>query len=254
MNEIYKEDKGNNKKGVLVFLHYFGGSAESWKWVAEKLSNDYHCVTLNLPGFGGAPPLKQPSIQGFAQHVQEELNSLGIKNFILIGHSMGGKIAMQIAANDLKGTVQQLILIAPSPPGTEPITAVERKRILNHSNLKEAEKTIDNITIQPLTGEQYKLAVETNLMSDDFTWKWWLLQGVNYSIAEKIIPLELPITVLASEDDPVMTFDIIKQRVMQVLEQARLITIRKIGHLSPMEAPDWIAEKIRIIVHSKNVK
>ena len=82
---------------------------------------------------------------------------------------MGGKIAMQIAANDLKGTVQQLILVAPSPPGKEPIMAVERKRILNHPNLKEAEKKIDKIRMQPLTGEQYKLAVETNLMSNNFT-------------------------------------------------------------------------------------
>ena len=77
---------------------------------------------------------------------------------------------------------------------------------------------------------------------------------MNYSIAEKIVPLELPITVLASEDDPVMTFDIIKQRVMQVLEQARLITIRQIGHLSPMEAPHWIAEQIRTIVHTEKIK
>ena len=81
-------------------------------------------------------------------------------------------------------------------------------------------------------------------------WKWWLLQG----IAEKIIPLELPITVLAFEDDPVMTFNIIRQRVMQVLKQARLITIREIGHLSPIEAPDWIAEQIRTIVHTKKIK
>lgn len=250
MFENNKDDKWRNKKVVLVFLHYFGGSGQSWKWVVENLSNDYHCVSLNLPGFGGAHALKEPSIQGFAKHVQNELNSLGIKNFILIGHSMGGKIAMQIAANARKGTVQQLILIAPSPPGTEPITAVERKRMLNHPNLEEAKKTIDNITIQPLTREQYRLAIETNLISDDSTWRWWLLQGINYSISERIIPLELPITVLASEDDPVITFDIIRQRVVEVLKQARLITIRQIGHLSPMEAPDWIARQIRIIVPS----
>ncbi len=46
----------------LVFLHYFGGSANSWQWVAEELRADCQCIALNLPGFGGTQPLEKPSI------------------------------------------------------------------------------------------------------------------------------------------------------------------------------------------------
>jgi len=254
MVENRKEKQYGNDVEVLVFLHYFGGSGKSWKWVADKLSDNYRCITLNLPGFGGSPAIDIPSIEGFAEHVQKELDSLGITTYTLIGHSMGGKIAMQIAINDEKGFVKQLILVAPSPPTTEPLSEDEKKHMFNHPNLKEAERSVERAIKQSLTEQQYKLAVETQLMVDEVAWRWWILQGMNHSIAEKAKLLELPITVLASEDDPVMTSDVINQRVMPVLKQAKLINTRNVGHLSPLEAPEWIAAQIKKIVHPEKEK
>lgn len=84
MEENFKiKEWGNDKEVALVFLHYFGGSAQSWQWVAEKLSSDYRCLTINLPGFGGAAAVEEPTIQGFAAYVQEELSSLGVKAYTL---------------------------------------------------------------------------------------------------------------------------------------------------------------------------
>lgn len=254
MAENGKEKQFGNDGEVLVFLHYFGGSGKSWQWVTNKLSDDYRCVPLTLPGFGGSAAMDNPSVQGFAYYVQNQLDSLGITTYTLIGHSMGGKIAMQIAINDSKGLVKQLILVAPSPPTTEPLSDDEKKHMLNHPNLKEAERSVDRAIKQSLTEQQYKLAVETQLMSDEVTWRWWILQGMNHSIAEKAELLEQPITVLASEDDPVMTSDVINQRVMPVLKQAKLINTRNVGHLSPLEAPEWIAAQIKKIVHPEKEK
>lgn len=254
MTEDGNEKQYANDAEVLVFLHYFGGSGQSWKWVTDILSDKYRCVALTLPGFGGSPAMDNPSIENFAEYVQKELESLEIRTYTLIGHSMGGKIAMQIAINCEKRVVKELILVAPSPPTTEPLSDDEKKHMLNHPNLKEAERSVDKAIKQLLTEEQYKLAVATQLISDEATWRWWILQGMNHSIADRAELLELPITVLASEDDPVMTIDIIKQRVMQVLKQAKLITTRQVGHLSPLEAPEWIAAQIGNIVHPEKVK
>lgn len=248
MSENNKVQQWGNEGENLVFLHYFGGSAQSWQWVAEALSKDYRCIAINLPGFGGAAAMEEPSIQGFAEYVQKELDSLGIKGYNLIGHSMGGKIAMQIAANAPKGSVQQLILVAPSPPTTEPMKQEEKDRMLKHPDRQVAEKTVKGAVKQNLQEAQHKLAVDTQLIIDEATWRWWLLEGMDHSIAERIKPLELPITVLASKDDPVMTFDVIEQRVMQVLDKAKLVTTQQVGHLSPLEAADWIAAQIRNIV------
>lgn len=240
-----------NKGEVLVFLHYFGGSAQSWQWVAEKLSDDYRCIAINLPGSGGAAAMQEPSIDGFASFVQEQLNSLGINAYTLIGHSMGGKIAMQVAASAASGTVRQLILVAPSPPTTEPMPAKEKERMLHHPDREEAEKTVNSATKQSLSKDKQSLAVETQLIIDHATWRWWLLEGMDHSIAERIKPLELPITVLASDDDPVMTQEVIQERVLQVLMGASLSTTRQVGHLIPLEAPLWLAQQIRKAVEAK---
>ena len=136
-------------------------------------------------------------------------------------------------------------VVAPSPPTTEPMPAKEKERMLHHPDRKEAEKTVASATKQTLNEDRHRLAVETQLIIDHATWRWWLLEGMEHSIADRVTPLGMPITVLASKDDPVMTSEVIKERVMQVLEQAELVTTQQIGHLSPLEAPDWIAAQIK---------
>lgn len=249
--ENIKVQQWGNEGDVLVFLHYFGGSAESWRWVAENLLKDYRCISINLPGFGGAPATRDPSIQNFADYVQEELSSLGIKTYTLIGHSMGGKIAMQVAADASEGSVEHLMLVAPSPPTTEPMPAHEKERMLNHPNPQVAEETVERAIKKSLRQDQQRLAINTQLISDQATWRWWLLEGMNHSIAETVKPLRLPITVLTSEDDPVITPDLVRQEVMQVFGHAKLLNIQNVGHLIPLEAPDWIAEQIRELKNAK---
>ena len=230
---------------VLVFIHYFGGAARSWQWVAEKLSDEYQCVALNLPGFGKTRPLDEPSIEAFATYVREETERLSLSSFTLLGHSMGGKIALQAAADDVDRRIERLILIAPSPPTVERMPAEEKERMLHHPDRGEAETTVKNATQRSLPPERQVLAVETQLEIDPATWRWWLLEGMNHSIADQVDRIHVPITVLASDDDPVITAEAIQQDVMAVLPEAEWVRTRGIGHLSPLEDPDWIAEQIR---------
>ncbi len=236
------------EKPVLVFLHYFGGAALSWQWVTEKLVPAYHCFVPDLPGFGGQPALATPSVEEMARWVQEEIRKEGIGKYVLTGHSMGGKIAVQVAADDASGAVQQLILVAPSPPTTETIPPEEKERMLKHPDRTEAEATVRNITIHHLTDAQRHLAIATQLIADNKTWRWWVNEGTTHSIADSISKIKTPITVLASEDDPAISFDTIQQEVMPLLPHARLVITKGIGHLSPMEAPGWLVENIIRIV------
>ena len=184
-----------------------------------------------------------------ARWVMEHVKKQGIEKYTLIGHSMGGKIAVQVAACDEQGAVQQLILVAPSPPSTEPIPPEEKERMLRHPDRHEAETTVKKVTIQPLTQEQHNLAVGTQLIADPATWQWWITNGTTRSIQDQTARIHIPVTILASEDDPAITFDTIRQSVLPALPAAKLIAIKQVGHLSPLEAPDWLAEQIRILNH-----
>ncbi|PZD70968.1 Dihydrolipoyllysine-residue acetyltransferase component of acetoin cleaving system [Acaryochloris thomasi RCC1774] len=233
---------------VLVFLHYFGGAASSWQWVAEKLQPDHRCVALNLPGFGGAPVLHQLSLQQYADAVQSQLQQLGVESYTLIGHSMGGKVALQMSANQATG-LQRVILIAPSPATQEPMPSEEKKRLLgNHPSRENAETTIESAAKQSLSEEQREVAIATHITVDSSVWRWWLLEGMDHSIADQMSQIQVPITVIASKDDPVIPCQTIQRDVIDLIENAQLITTENVGHLMPLEQPEFVATQIRHVV------
>ena len=251
MKKYPKNNLSKKPKPVLVFMHYFGGSGESWKKVIKKLETDYDCIAFTLPGFGQTESFKNPSIKKFAQFVLNELQVMKIKNYSLIGHSMGGKIALQMAASDKENKIQELILIAPSPPTTEPLTEHDKDQMLQHRRKGVAEKLIKNATVKKLSKRSFQVALHTQLSVADSTWKWWILKGMKNSIADKVKDLKIPITVIASKDDPVMTPKIIEKRVMANLKTAKLIQTSKCGHLIPLEKPKWLSEQIIQIIEKK---
>jgi pimeloyl-ACP methyl ester carboxylesterase len=230
---------------VLIFLHYFGGAASSWQWVANELESDYRCIALNIAEFGSTPALHQYSLQHYADAVKAQLQQLKIKSYTLIGHSMGGKIALQMAANQSPG-LQHVILIAPSPPTPEPMPPEEKERLLeNHLSRESAETTIKHATRRALSDEQYEFAIETHRATDQNTWRWWLLEGIEENIANQMQRIQVPVTVIASKDDPVIPYETIQSDVIGLIEEAQLVAIENVGHLIPLEAPKLVADHIR---------
>jgi pimeloyl-ACP methyl ester carboxylesterase len=249
MDNVQKTASCWGKEGkVLVFLHYFGGAASSWQWVANELQSDYRCVALNVAEFSSIP--QQSSLQHYADAVEAQLQQLKVESYTLIGHSMGGKIALKIAANRSPG-LQHIILIAPSPPTQEPMPPEEKERLLeNHLSRENAETTIKNATRRALSDEQYELAIETPRATDPNTWRWWLLEGMEENIANQMQHIQVPVTVIASKDDPVIPYETIQSDVIGLIEKAQLVTIENVGHLIPLEASQLVADHIRDVVSS----
>src|SRR5579863_1873639 len=97
----------------LVFLHGAGGMTADDPFLA-KLAERFHVHAPFLPGYGES--LECPELRDmldFTLHTWDVVEALGLKNPILVGHSMGGMIAAEMAAlahND----VSRLVLISPA--------------------------------------------------------------------------------------------------------------------------------------------
>jgi pimeloyl-ACP methyl ester carboxylesterase len=83
---------------AVVLLHGFGEDAGIWQNQAELLSRSYRLIVPDIPGSGLSAPLPgNPSIEDFAEAVKAILDKEHIKACALLGHSMGGYIALAFA-------------------------------------------------------------------------------------------------------------------------------------------------------------
>lgn len=246
LNVFESGARNYNKRPTLVFLHYFGGSSGSWTEVIEKLENDFHSVAPDMRGFGAsASAAENFAVKDYADDAAALISVLKIENFILVGHSMGGKIALALAARKPKG-LQSLILLAPSPPTPEPIKEFERERLLNsHGNRWAATETVHKAAGGKLPDAVFARAIDDNLKTSEAAWKAWLNRGSREDISAQIKKINVPVLIAAGEKDENMTAELLEREIAQRICQARLKVIEKAHHLLPLEMPDAIADLIR---------
>lgn len=82
---------------VVVLLHGFGESAAVWKHQVQALQKDYKVYLPDLPGTGDSELSDNMSLDGIADSIAGLLQAEKVNSCILIGHSMGGYIALAFA-------------------------------------------------------------------------------------------------------------------------------------------------------------
>lgn len=84
---------------VIVAVHGLPGSARDWRWLGAALPASVRFVRLEMPGFGGTPLATGPGagIDARGAFVAGALEALGIGRCTLVGHSMGGAVALSAA-------------------------------------------------------------------------------------------------------------------------------------------------------------
>jgi pimeloyl-ACP methyl ester carboxylesterase len=84
---------------AIVFLHGFAESSNIWTEFIQNCPPYYQLLTPNFPGYGSpdTPPATDYSMEAMAEFVRDELDQAGAQQAILIGHSMGGYVALAFA-------------------------------------------------------------------------------------------------------------------------------------------------------------
>lgn len=93
---IAYSDQGNGSP--ILFIHGFCETKELWSDFERILSGTHRIITVDLPGFGESERLleDQMSIEDLADSVLQLLNSLDIREIVIIGHSLGGYVALSM--------------------------------------------------------------------------------------------------------------------------------------------------------------
>jgi 4,5:9,10-diseco-3-hydroxy-5,9,17-trioxoandrosta-1(10),2-diene-4-oate hydrolase len=95
----------------LVVIHGGGGDARTWLDNMEVLAGRYTVYAPDLPGYGGSEPLDgKYYIPELANFIKRFVECLGLEKFYLMGHSLGGGIALHVALN-FPEKIKKLVLI-----------------------------------------------------------------------------------------------------------------------------------------------
>ncbi len=129
----------------LVLQHGYFGGASMWGEQMDYFKFQFDVIAPNLAGFGDSAALQAPdSIPDCAQQVFDLLDSLGIEQFFLLGHSMGGMVVQQMAAMQCQ-RIKKLICYGTGPVGVLPDrfeTLDESRRRLHTDGLETSARRI----------------------------------------------------------------------------------------------------------------
>jgi pimeloyl-ACP methyl ester carboxylesterase len=111
--QIFWHEAGDDRRPVLIFLHGSWHDRQQWDRAIDILGKNFHCLALDLLGFGNSLAIETPSsIEMEVDCLQEFITALKLRQVYLIGHSLGAWIAVNYALKYPK-LVKGIVTISP---------------------------------------------------------------------------------------------------------------------------------------------
>ncbi len=174
MQLFYKEYPGPGKP--LIILHGLFGLLDNWHNVAKTLSATYHVYSLDLRNHGQSPKSAVMNYAVMADDLWEFMQKQGIARAAIMGHSMGGKVAMEFALRFPEKCANLIVVdIAPKKykPGHDEI--FKALFALDTTNTEKTRKDFDQ-DMQPLIPEfgvrQFLLKSLERKEDGSYQWKF----------------------------------------------------------------------------------
>ncbi len=221
----------------LLLCHGAGGSHRHWLNQVEGLKGQAAAVAVDLPGHGASGGKPAADIASYRDFLRDFSKTLGLENFVLAGHSMGGAVALDYAlhySDDLSG----LILASSGARLRVTPLFIEAFRSGN------VPPELSGFAYGPAapaelleSARQEMAAVPPQTYLADFT------ACNNFDCTEKLAEIELPALVICGEADR-MTPPRYSRYLAEKLPRAELVEVAVAGHMVMLEAPRWVNEAI----------
>lgn len=229
-----------NSTAKEVFHHQF----------SEFANGELHLTAIDLPGHGGsedaADPASQYTIPGYASIVNELLNQLDVRDYLLIGWSLGGNIALEMAArrHDIRG---MLIMGAPPVgPGAEsfssaylpdPAAAVAAARDPSEVELAGFVRTVFG-RCDPLPELFLETAMRTDGLARETMVSHWLRGADGYNQLSTVATWQNPICAVHGRDEPFVSLSYIQSANWRCLWKNEVQVLDDCGHAPFLERPE----------------
>lgn len=235
---------------ALVFLHYWGGSHRTWRPVLELLAPTQAFVSYDHRGWGESTEVPGPyGIEQLADDTERVIAELGYDAYVVVGHSMGGKVAQVLASRRPTG-LKGVVLVAPAPPAPVGVTP-ELQEALSHAydNDETIEQSIQLVLTKGELGLEARRRVhEDSSRAGEAARLAWPRQAMLEDFSDRVGAIDVPVLVLAGSDDKVDPPQVLRAHLLPLVPTATLTELDGTGHLSPLEVPGQVAFHISAFV------
>jgi pimeloyl-ACP methyl ester carboxylesterase len=238
-----------NGKPPILLIHGFVSSVYTFNRLMPLLINNFSVIAIDLPGFGRSEKSKTfiYSFANYAKLIDECLQYFKLKNVTIIGHSMGGQIALYTAkltpykikklillcsSGYLKSAKKSLIYCSYLP--------FSRFFVERYIRKKDIKMSLENVFYNKsyITDELMEEFTKPLTEKDFYTSLLRLLRYREGDLtSEELREIQIPTLLIWGEEDKVVPLEI-GQRLLQDLPNAELITYEKTGHLVTEERPN----------------
>ncbi len=234
-------------------MHGLFGSGDNWRTIAKNLEADYQCIVVDMRNHGRSPHDVEMNFKVMAEDIHELMTVLDIDKTSVIGHSMGGKVAMVFALS-YPALVEKLIVadIAPKqypPHHTAVIEAIEAIAPDQLKDRAEAEDILSRYLGPDQSTIQFLMKNLTRLQGAGFEWK------ANMPVIISSYPrLVEEVKSVSSFNGPALFISGGKSRyileedlieIRHLFPYARIETIADAGHWVHAEAPDSFTKAVK---------
>ena len=171
--KLYTRQYSENGPAVII-LHGLFGNQGNWAWHARELSAEYAVYAMDLRNHGRSGWSREHDYRVMAEDVLETMTDLGLEVAHVIGHSMGGKVAMQLALM-APDKVEKLVVvdIAPVAYENESFTPLEAMQAVPLDTITSREEA-DAALAEYIDTDAIRDFLLTNLQRDEqgrFQWR-----------------------------------------------------------------------------------
>ena len=252
---VYLENKNkrSNSNETLILIHGFGANKDSWLYLSKELSKDYHLIIPDLPGHGDSfkTDSKKYTIGNQAKWLNEFIAKKKIKDFTLIGNSMGGAISLRYSYL-YPEKLNNLILITSASNACIGVESEYSKLLskgvnpLITNNLEDYEKLLDFVMYErryipsPILEVLAENKMERKLLDEkifsDFISNMFKKEDILNNITTNTL-------ILWGEYDRVIDL-----KCANILEEniknSKKIVLKNVGHVPQVEVPDKLSNII----------
>lgn len=235
-------ERGAGERAV-VLLHGIGGGAGLWAPTLSALA-DFRVLAWDMPGHGASAPLAEPGVPALAAALARLLDAAGLERADLVGHSIGGMVALEFAAT-WPDRVRSLVLYA-SPPAFGGRNPAHREAFLaarlapldaGRGMAEVAAALIPGLLGEDPDPRALPAALASMAAVPEAAYRATLATLVGFDRRAALESLEVPTLVVVGEADPMAPFPVMHGMAGEI-PGAQFAILAYAGHLAHLERPD----------------